>query len=215
LGIGWIFFTVLGFLSGSVMYSYLIPKKVCGIDIRKVSPDSNPGGINVFREAGHGIGLTCIALDVLKAALPVFVAVRFGGIRGIQLLPVTIAPVLGHAFSPFLKFHGGKSIACAFGALLGLWPVSKMLVLLIISAVFFHFFVIIRPDSLCICVSMSFSLLATLFWEPSLPARFALLMIVAIVFFKTARNPNRGEYSITIGNHVFCRKSRENKFRRE
>lgn len=215
MGPGWIFFTVLGFFSGSVMYSYLIPKKLRGIDIRRTSSDGNPGGINAFRAAGRGIGLLCIALDVLKAALPVFAAIRFGGIRGVRLLPVAAAPVLGHAFSPFLGFHGGKAISAAFGALLGLWSVSRIVVILIVSVAFFHFLVVIRPDSLCVAAGILAALLASLRLEPNPLARWALLLVTSVVLMKTARNPNRGEVSVAVGTHVFRGKGLAEKFRRE
>jgi glycerol-3-phosphate acyltransferase PlsY len=128
----WIFYSAVGFFSGAVMYSYWIPKVFCKIDIRKTAADHNPGGMNAIHAAGMGIGLLCIVLDVLKAFIPVLLAVKVGGIREIQLIPVTAAPVLGHVFSPFLKFRGGKGISSLFGALLGLWSLSKIVLLLLV-----------------------------------------------------------------------------------
>jgi len=56
-----------------------------------------------------------IALDFMKGYLPLLLLVNNGAVQGYGLVPVAAAPVLGHAFSPFLKFKGGKAIAVTFG----------------------------------------------------------------------------------------------------
>ena len=57
------------------MYSYLIPKLVKGIDIRKISDDMNPGSGNVIKYCGIPLGILCIILDLFKAFIPVFISV--------------------------------------------------------------------------------------------------------------------------------------------
>lgn len=60
-------------------------------------------------------GLLSIMLDFLKGAVPVSLAYSRGGLRGEEIIFTAILPVVGHAFSPFLKFKGGKAIATTFG----------------------------------------------------------------------------------------------------
>ena len=53
-----------------------------------------------------------------------FISIKYFNISNITLVIIAIAPVLGHAYSPFLKFHGGKAIAATFGTFLALYPMS-------------------------------------------------------------------------------------------
>ena len=105
--------TALEFFCGSLMFSFwlgLAAKK----DIR-VEGDGNPGAFNLWHAAGFRLGMLGILLDFLKGYLPLVFLVRSGAVTGMALVPVAFAPILGHAFSPFVKFRGGKSIAVTFG----------------------------------------------------------------------------------------------------
>jgi glycerol-3-phosphate acyltransferase PlsY len=210
----YVFFTLIGFLSGSVMYSYSLPKLLKGIDIREKAPDRNPGGANAILAAGKPIGLLCIFLDVLKAFLPVYAAVTYAGITGAQLIPVAVAPVLGHAFSPFLHFRGGKAVASFYGVLLGLWPVSHILILPAVNMFLFKFIFVTTPDSVCVFVSLFFTCCAMFFVEPNIFVRTALFLIGAIVVYKIARNPNQGKITVKFGGHVLLTADFLPKFRR-
>ena len=198
-----VFFAVTGFVSGSVMYSYSLPRLLKGIDVRDAAPDRNPGGANAIRAAGVGIGLLCIVLDVLKAFLPVYAAVTYAGVRGIELVPVAAAPVFGHAFSPFLKFRGGKAVAAFYGAMQALWPLSRIVLLPAAAMIVFKFLMTIKPASLCVFVSLFVSCCALFFLEPDASVRAAFLLAQAVVFFRTARNPDAGKASIRIGPRTF------------
>jgi glycerol-3-phosphate acyltransferase PlsY len=131
----WVFWAVIGFLSGSVPYAIVVGAVFLRKDIRKFG-DANPGATNVMR-AGGGPFLMLLAgvLDGLKAMIPVALARNFYGVTGLPLVIVALAPVVGHAFSIFLGFRGGKAIAATFGALCALtvWegPVMFGLLLLV------------------------------------------------------------------------------------
>ena len=73
----WLFFIAFGFLSGSIMFSRIIPLKIYGIDIEKEGSDSNPGSANVFMKVGVSAGFLCLFLDIIKGFLPVYLAVKF------------------------------------------------------------------------------------------------------------------------------------------
>lgn len=106
---------LLGFFLGSLPFSVWLGKAVLRTDIRGYG-DGNPGGTNVIRAGGRGLGVLVIILDMLKAAAPVSLAHYVFQVTGWPLVPVVLAPLLGHAFSPFLGFRGGKALACTFGA---------------------------------------------------------------------------------------------------
>jgi glycerol-3-phosphate acyltransferase PlsY len=127
------------YLVGSIPFGVLIGR-ARGIDIRQHG-SRNIGASNVGRVLGRRLGLLCFALDAAKGATPVLVtgavfgllngrpasldpAVRVIGTVPLCLwLVVAAAAVLGHMFSPFLGFRGGKGVATGLGALAAMWEV--------------------------------------------------------------------------------------------
>ena len=107
------------FFCGALPFSVWIGQFALGKDIRSYG-DGNPGSTNVFRAGGRLWGIAAFLLDMLKAAVPVGFAYLILGIDGMWMVAIAIAPVLGHAFSPFLRFHGGKAVAATFGMWIGL-----------------------------------------------------------------------------------------------
>ena len=148
-------FTPLAFLLGSVPFGLLLGK-VKGIDIREHG-SGNIGSTNVFRTLGKKSGITCLILDLLKGFLPVLLAINLVRIEGASFLfsidflknlsssfPASqqflvqsihvltaLASILGHNYSPWIGFKGGKGIATSGGALLALMPAAVILLILI------------------------------------------------------------------------------------
>jgi len=106
---------VVGFFLGAIPFSVWLGRRVLHRDPRQYG-DGNPGGTNVIRAGNRSLGALVIFLDMLKGALPVALAHYVFRVDGWPLLPVIVAPILGHAFSPFLRFRGGKAVAVTFGA---------------------------------------------------------------------------------------------------
>lgn len=106
-------YALVGFLSGSLMFSYWLGL-AAHVDLRSVG-DGNPGGFNLWSAAGYKLGLLGIFLDFVKGYLPLAVLIERGYVEGLAVAGVALAPELGHAFSPFVGFRGGKSIAVSFG----------------------------------------------------------------------------------------------------
>ena len=106
----------LQFLSGSVMYSYIFAKLI-KIDLTKVR-DGNPGSSNLWRAGGWKWGFIALALDYFKGTLPLtFFILKYGqSLNKYVISFAALTGILGHAFSPMLKFKGGKAIATSFGA---------------------------------------------------------------------------------------------------
>jgi glycerol-3-phosphate acyltransferase PlsY len=131
-------FALLGYLIGSVNFAVLVAKKH-GIDILKEG-SGNPGATNVKRVLGKGPGNLVFALDVLKGfvgtGLPTLVgyiiasqsfAIVIPGDAFIHGVAGFVGTLLGHCFSCFLKFKGGKGVASTIGGLLVLLPLPILI----------------------------------------------------------------------------------------
>lgn len=106
------------FLCGSMMFSYWLGL-AARRNLRDVG-DGNPGALNLWRSAGVAYGIAGIALDFAKGFVPVACLQAFGAISGYGVAVASLMPILGHAFSPFLRGRGGKAIATTFGVWCGL-----------------------------------------------------------------------------------------------
>lgn len=129
---------IVAFLAGSIPNGYLIARSR-GVDIRKQG-SGNIGATNVWRVLGRKAGLLCFFLDFVKGLVPTVLAgmVINGQIdtplstefsetaKSVLWLGVAAMTVLGHMFTPWLGFKGGKGIACGFGAMLGVYPIFTL-----------------------------------------------------------------------------------------
>lgn len=113
----------IGYASGSIPYG-LVVGKLHGVDIQKVG-SGNIGATNAVRALGKGWGVVVFILDAIKAGAPVVLADLYApaGPHHDAVVALTgLLAVLGHVFSVFLRFKGGKGVACAFGVFLALDP---------------------------------------------------------------------------------------------
>ncbi len=128
-----------GFLVGSIPVGYLLALAK-GVDIR-AQGSGNIGATNVGRVLGKELGILCFVLDVLKGFLPVIAASFLLGMprepsrmfdtpTALAWLAVVAATILGHIFTPWLGFKGGKGVATGLGALLGVFPLFTIPVLI-------------------------------------------------------------------------------------
>lgn len=106
----YIFWTAFAFLSGSIPSSVWLGKLVLDVDVRDFG-DGNPGATNLFWAGSPLLGIVTLILDVGKAALPVGICHSVLGLGGAGMILISLAPVAGHMFSPFLGFKGGKALA--------------------------------------------------------------------------------------------------------
>ena len=131
----WIGSIVIAFAIGSIPFGVLIARAY-GINLRDVG-SGNTGATNVSRALGRGWGFGCFLLDAAKGAGPVLATGFLGGIIGVgpaRMTPgeewswilVGLAAMLGHIYSPFLHFKGGKGVATAFGAFGAMWPLMTL-----------------------------------------------------------------------------------------
>jgi glycerol-3-phosphate acyltransferase PlsY len=111
--------TAIGYALGSIPFSVLIGRWVGGVDVRQYG-DHNPGAANVMRATNWRWFGVAFLLDYFKGAVPVGIAWFMLGFDGWAIVPVALAPIFGHATSPWLGFRGGKAVAVTFGVWTGL-----------------------------------------------------------------------------------------------
>lgn len=124
--------TVVAFFVGSVNPATIVAR-VLGRDL-SASGSGNPGATNAGRVLGVRWGVVVAVLDVLKGLVPAYVALRYGGVHLADV--VGVAAVLGHVFSPFLKGRGGKGVATALGAIVGVQPLFGVVIVVVFALVF-------------------------------------------------------------------------------
>ncbi len=110
---------ILSYISGALPWSVWLGALFFHKDPR-AQQDQNPGAANAFRMAGWRLGVAVLLLDFFKAFIPVALARWVMGFPDQQLFWIAIMPTMGHAFSIFLRFRGGRGIVVMFGVWAGL-----------------------------------------------------------------------------------------------
>jgi len=174
-------YILLGFLSGSLPFSWLLGK-MKGVDLREHG-SGNPGATNLLRTSGTAMGVTGLVLDAAKGAAPVYFAVSAGGQSAWLPSAVVIAAVCGHVFMPWFGFKGGKGVATALGALL----VFSTYPVLVALGLFILLLAIFRMVSLSsVTAGLSLPFLGLFFHEQLYPE--AVLIVIALAILVTHRS---------------------------
>jgi glycerol-3-phosphate acyltransferase PlsY len=153
---------IIAFVSGSLPFSVWLGRLFLKLDVRTVG-DGNPGAANVFRSGSKMIGLIALLLDVSKAAVPVGLSYFNLDIHGIPMYLIAVAPILGHVFSPFLGFRGGKAIAASLGVWIGLtiWKASLVGVIGTVIGI-----TLMTSSGWAVMLGLVVILFALIFWLP-------------------------------------------------
>ena len=178
---------ILSYLLGAIPTGVFVARWLAGIDPRHAG-SRNIGFTNVLRVAGNTAGALTLLGDIGKGAIAVLVAkLVLGSLAGNWILAAGAAAILGHVFSIFLRFKGGKGVATALGVFLAIDPMlgaSLVLIWLISLALW-------RTSSLAAIVA--FATLPVFTWirqpEPTMVA-FAL-GVSAIIGYRHAGNIRR------------------------
>jgi acyl phosphate:glycerol-3-phosphate acyltransferase len=116
---------LLAYLIGGIPFGYLFVRFSLGRDVRTMG-SGNIGATNVHRTAGRKAGLIVLILDILKGLLAVWLAAVISHNDALAVAMAVVALMLGHCYPVFLKFKGGKAVACFIGAFLYLAPLALL-----------------------------------------------------------------------------------------
>jgi len=195
-----ILFLILAFCMGSIPFSFIICKRVKGIDLRQHG-SGNLGATNVFRTLGPWWGGLCLFLDMAKGAAAVALMTWLVSQWDVgDPTPFRITPdlfrifagflaSLGHTFSPFVSFHGGKGVATTAGAFAVLEPWG----LLLTVAAFLSVFLVTRIVSMASIAAAAVLPWAVIFfeWKSGDPSKTLIVfafIVCALVIFKHRAN---------------------------
>jgi glycerol-3-phosphate acyltransferase PlsY len=181
---------VIAYLLGAIPFAYVAGRLKKDIDIRYAG-GGNVGATNVLREVGTGAGLLVLAADILKGTLAVLIAKWFG-VNMLVVFIAGLAAVIGHNWSIFIGFDGGKGGATTIGVFFALVPLYTVAIFGVMILVAF------LTSNLRLSMVAGFIALPFLLWgfgEPGsiiaysigLPLLAGLRMIPSIV--KGAKDP--------------------------
>lgn len=186
---GFLIVAAAGYLLGSIPFAVIIAR-FCGVDILKAG-SGNPGATNVKRVCGKVPGNICFILDAAKGFLatawplyPSVFGVQFSDPQTLAYVGLCSA-IVGHSFSLFLKFKGGKGVATAIGGLsaIMLWAIVAALV---VWVVVFYASRYVSLASLALAVALP---IASFIIYPSMTGHFYIsLAIAAVVIFRHRSN---------------------------
>jgi len=166
---------LISYLLGSIPFGYLVGKYLKGIDIRKYG-SGNIGVANTFRVMGTKYALLVLLGDCLKGFLAVSLAQKLLPEPMWFLLLIGIFTIIGHNWSAFLRFKGGKGIATTYGVVLSFYPLIA-----VISAIIWALIVLATKfAALGSILSVFVMLVLSLIFNT--PIEFKIFVIVVLLF---------------------------------
>lgn len=177
-------YSLLAYIIGSIPFGLIIGK-IFGKDITKEG-SGNIGATNVTRVIGKKAGAAVLILDALKGFLPVYYLISKGYSPKVVSV-VSIFAVIGHTFSIFMKFKGGKGVATALGVLLALSLKSSIIILMFWLGVFLATGYV----SLASILSASISWVVIHIISGDIYYTYAAFFIALVIIFKHKSNIDR------------------------
>src|SRR6476661_713216 len=116
---------VIAYLLGGIPFGYLFVRFALGKDIRTMG-SGNIGATNVHRSAGGKAGVIVLLLDIFKGFFAVWFAAFVTHNNSVDVALAAAAVMIGHSFPVFLRFKGGKAVACCVGAFLYIAPLAVL-----------------------------------------------------------------------------------------
>jgi len=183
---------LLAYLLASIPFGFLLAKIFAGVDVRKEG-SGNIGATNVLRvlkdKAPHlakKLTIITFTLDAVKGAIVVVLAMALGAEPAV-LWTIALLSVLGHCFSPFLAFEGGKGVATGFGVLLILLPIPSLIAI----ATWLIAGKVLKISSLSSLIGLGALVISAYILYPTLEgihAHAPMAIIAFIIFYKHIPN---------------------------
>jgi glycerol-3-phosphate acyltransferase PlsY len=185
-------FYILAYVISGIPFGYILAKKFAGVDIQN-SGSGNIGATNVLRVVkekdpalAKKLGIATLFLDAIKGAVVILLA-RAVGVEESTLWMIGVLSVMGHCFSPFLGFEGGKGVATGFGVLLVLLPIPTI----IAFVAWIGFVKGLKISSLSSLLALGVLVISSYILYPEVPeihSHSPLLIIAFLIFYKHIPN---------------------------
>ncbi|BCD59751.1 MULTISPECIES: glycerol-3-phosphate 1-O-acyltransferase PlsY [unclassified Nitratiruptor] len=190
-----VLFYITAYLVGGIPFGYILAKIFAGVDIKQ-SGSKSIGATNVLRvvkekdpKLAKKLAIATVVFDALKGAVLVLIA-KWSGFPPATWWLIGIMTVLGHCYSPFLKFEGGKGVATGMGVLLVLLPMETIIG-------FITWLIVAKTTKISSLSSLSglvAVILASFIIHPDMPyvhSHAPLLLLAFIIFYKHLPNIKR------------------------
>jgi len=181
-------FYIAAYLIGGIPFGLLLAKKFAGVDV-KAAGSGSIGATNVLRVVketnpalAKKLGIATLVLDALKGVV-VLVAAYFMGLDESVLWTIAVLAVLGHCFSPYLGFEGGKGIATGMGVMIFMLPIETTIALI----VWLVMAKTVRISSVSSLTGVLSLLISSFIIHPNM-AHAPVVFIVTILFYKHIPN---------------------------
>lgn len=181
-------FFIAAYLIGGIPFGLILAKRFAGVDI-KAAGSGSIGATNVLRVVKESdpslakkLGIATLALDAIKGVLILAVA-YFAGVSEATLWGISVLAVIGHCFSPYLNFEGGKGVATGMGVMMFMLPLETLIALVVwaLGAKF------IRISSLSSLTALLALMVASFVLHPDM-AHAPVIIIGFILFYKHIPN---------------------------
>ncbi len=181
-------FFILAYLIGGIPFGLILAKRFAGVDV-KAEGSKSIGATNVLRvvkqrdpQLAKKLGIATLVLDALKGLVVLLIA-SYVGVSESTLWGIAVLAVLGHCFSPYLNFEGGKGIATGMGVLIYMLPLETLIAL----GVWFIMAKTVRISSLSSLTGVLALLVASFVIHPDMP-HAPVVLITFILFYKHIPN---------------------------
>jgi len=179
---------VLSYLVGAIPFGLLLAKFIAGVDIKK-SGSGSIGATNVLRVVKESnpalakkLGIATLVLDALKGVVVLLIAMSLG-VSEATLWGIAVLAVIGHCFSVYLMFEGGKGIATGMGVMMIMLPVETLIALAVWGAAAKT----IKISSVSSLLGVAAMFISSLIIHPNI-AHAPVAIIVFILFYKHIPN---------------------------
>ena len=181
-------FFILAYLTGGIPFGLILAKKFAGVDV-KASGSGSIGATNVLRVVketnpalAKKLGAATLALDAFKGIIVLLIGMAVG-VSESTLWAIAVLAVIGHCFSPYLGFEGGKGVATGMGVMMVMLPIETIIALVVwaIGAK------VIRISSLSSMTALLALVIASFILKPEMP-HAPVLIIAFILFYKHIPN---------------------------
>jgi len=188
-----ILIALFGYLLGSVPTGLILTKLFSKVDPRKTG-SKNIGATNIFRTAGKALGILTLVGDVLKGVIPTVIVMhlvladQWGLSRHVWIALAGLSPFLGHVFSIFLGFKGGKGVATALGVYLPISTISVLIEFLIFAGIVWKWRYISLGSIAC---ATTIPILIAFFRSDSQAYFIISVIIAALILYRHQSNISR------------------------